>query len=295
MIFNRPELAEKVFETIRQVKPPKLLVIADGPRVNRPSDAEKCVASRAIIERVDWQCEVMKNYSDVNMGNMLRTVSGFDWVFNKVEEAIIVEDDCLPQPTFFRFCEELLDYYRHDARIMTISGDNSPLGNRRTEDSYYFSRYPRIWGWATWRRAWLYYDIEMRHWPKVRDNNLLKDILQDDQLEKCWKNNFQLAYERQGGYSWDYPWTFASWIQGGLSIIPNVNLVSNLGFSPDATHTTDVNNPRANMPVEAMKFPLDHPKFMIRDMQADEFTHNTIFKQSLLKQFKAEIKKKLNR
>jgi hypothetical protein len=268
-IFKRPDTTEKVFEIIRQAKPSKLLVIADGPRADRPGEEEKCAAARAIIDRVDWSCEVLKNYSDVNMGTRRRGSSGLDWVFTNVEEAIILEDDCLPHPTFFHFCEELLDYYRHDTRIMTISGDNSPVGYRRTADSYYFSYYPRIWGWATWRRAWQYYDLEMKHWPQVRDNSWLKDILLDKQTVKKWENILQSTYD--GFEAWDYQWTFASWVQGGLSIIPNVNLVSNIGFDVEATHTKDSKDPRANLPVEPMKFPLQHPQFVIRDMQADDF------------------------
>jgi hypothetical protein len=153
LIFNRPDTTAKVFEAIRQAKPPKLLVVADGPRPDRPDDIEKCKAARGVVEQVDWDCEVLRNYSDVNLGCKKRVSSGLDWVFNTVEEEIILEDDCLPHPTFFRFCEELLDYYRHDERIMVISGDNFQFGRNCTEYSYYFSRYNHCWGWSTWRRS----------------------------------------------------------------------------------------------------------------------------------------------
>jgi hypothetical protein len=279
IIFRRADNTERVFEAIRQAKPPKLLVVADGPRADRPGEAEKCAATRAIIDSVDWECEVIKNYSDVNMGMKQREVSGFNWIFGLVEEAIILEDDCLPHMTFFRFCEELLEYYRHDTRIMTISGDNSPLGYRRTEDSYYFSHFSRTWGWATWRRAWEYYDVEMKKWPQVRDNNWLKDVLQDDKAVKRWTYLLQSTYE---GYdkkwdTWDYQWTLASWMQNGLTIIPNVNLITNLGFGAEGTLTKDAGNPRDNLPVQSLTFPLKHPPFMIRDTQADAFTQRNVY------------------
>jgi len=275
-IFKRPDTTEKVFEAIRLAKPPKLLVIADGPRSERPGEAQNCAATRAIINRVDWDCEVLTNYSDVNLGCRTRMSSGLDWVFSQVEEAIILEDDCLPHPSFFRFCTELLDYYRNDTRIMTISGDNSPSGYQPTKDSYYFSYYPRIWGWATWRRAWAKYDVQTHHWPEVRDSDRLKDILVDKQAVKVWEKIFQSSYD--GCYqTWDYQWTFASFVQSGLTIIPNVNLVSNIGFSHDGTNTIDSHNPRANVPVQAMEFPLQHPQIVIRDRRGDAFTQKHVF------------------
>ena len=146
IIFNRPDTTKRVFAEIAKARPPKLLVIADGPRADHPADVEKCAAVRAIIDGVDWDCEVLKNYSDVNLGCKRRVSSGLDWVFDTVEEAIILEDDCLPHPTFFRFCEEMLEKYRDDKRIAMISGDNLQFGRKRTGYSYYFSRYPHIWG-----------------------------------------------------------------------------------------------------------------------------------------------------
>ena len=136
IIFKRPDTTEKVFETIRQVKPKKLLVIADGPRTDREGEAEKCAATRAIIEKVDWDCEVIKNYSEINLGCAKRVSSGLDWAFNNVEETIILEDDCILQPTLFRFCEELLEKYRHDRRITSIAAQNAQLGKNRTNYSY---------------------------------------------------------------------------------------------------------------------------------------------------------------
>jgi hypothetical protein len=290
LIFNRPDTTARVFEAIRQAKPPKLLVVADGPRPDRPDDVENCKAARAIIDKVDWDCAVLKNYSEVNLGCGKRPATGITWVFEQVEEAIIFEDDCLPHPTFFRFCEELLNYYRHDERIMVISGNNFQFGRSRTNYSYYFSRYNHIWGWASWRRAWKYFDYDLKLWPKIKNENWLTSILEDKTAVKYWTKNFQRTYEGEPTV-WDYRWTFACWIQNGLTILPNVNLVSNIGFGEGATHTSSSKSKVANLPVEEMIFPLKHPPFLLRHVEADDFTHNNIFYVSLLSSLSRKLAK----
>lgn len=284
LIFNRPDTTARVFEAIRQAKPPKLLVVADGPRPDRPDDIEKCKAARAIIEGVDWDCEVLTNYSEVNLGCGKRPATGITWVFEQVEEAIIFEDDCLPHPTFFRFCEELLSYYRHDERIMVISGNNFQFGRSRTDYSYYFSRYNHIWGWASWRRAWKYFDYDLKLWPKIRKEDWLTSILENRKVLKYWTKNFQRTYEGDSTV-WDYRWTFACWIQNGLTILPNVNLVSNIGFGEDATHTIGSKSRLANLPVKEMNFPLKHPLFLLRHVEADNFTYRNLFDSGLFSRF----------
>ena len=297
LIFNRPDTTKKVFEVIRQAQPPQLLVVADGPRSDRPGEAEQCQATRAIIDSVDWECEVLTNYSDVNLGCKARVSSGLNWVFGRVESAIILEDDCLPDPSFFLFCEKLLNYYREDERIMVISGDNFQFGRQRTDYSYYFSRYNHCWGWATWKRAWQHYDIELRLWQQIHDGNWLESILEKRQAVKYWKQVFQATYDETIN-SWAYRWTFSCWIQNGLTILPNVNLVSNIGFGTEGTHTTIDRNPFANLPTAKMRFPLQHPPYIIRDARADEFTQKTLFKTSvvgrLVKKAQKVLSKKLS-
>jgi hypothetical protein len=268
-------------------------VVADGPRPDRPDDVEKCKAARAIIDKVDWDCAVLKNYSEVNLGCGKRPATGITWVFEQVEEAIIFEDDCLPHPTFFRFCEELLNYYRHDERIMVISGNNFQFGRSRTNYSYYFSRYNHIWGWASWRRAWKYFDYDLKLWPKIKNENWLTSILEDKTAVKYWTKNFQRTYEGEPTV-WDYRWTFACWIQNGLTILPNVNLVSNIGFGEGATHTSSSKSKVANLPVEEMIFPLKHPPFLLRHVEADDFTHNNNYASNLWLRFNSKIKQILN-
>ena len=295
IIFKRPDTTEKVFEVIRQAKPLKLFVIADGPRADYLGEAEKCEATRAIIDRVDWDCEVLKNYSETNLGCGKRVSSGLDWVFEHVEEAIILEDDCLPYPTFFCFCEELLNKYRYDERIASISGQNVQFCQKRTDYSYYFSRYNHIWGWATWRRAWQYYDFNMKLWTEMRETDFLKDVLGNHQAVKVWTSVFQNMYD---GYkfTWDFQWQFACWIHNRLGIISNVNLISNIGFGPESTHISSTRSRHANMPTEAIEFPLKHPPYMIRNLQADNFTQKTLFAHlhpSLLQRFILKMQKKL--
>ncbi len=294
IIFKRPNTTEKVFEAIRQAKPPKLLVIADGPRTDCPGEVDKCEAARAIIERVDWDCEVIKNYSDINLGCAKRVSSGLDWVFEQVEEAIILEDDCVPHPTFFPFCEELLEKYRYDTRVASISGQNVQLGRRRTNYSYYFSVYNHCWGWASWRRAWQHYDFSMKLWAEIQTQGFLIDILKDPKAVRYWSNIFESVYDDPSGITWDYQWTFACWMQSSLGIISNVSLISNIGFGSDSTHFgSDTKSAYKNILMETMEFPLKHPPFIVRDSQADSLTQKTLFKESRLQIIKQRLMKVL--
>ena len=290
IIFNRSETTQQVFNAIRQAKPPKLLVIADGPRADHPEDVDRCAAARAVIEQVDWDCEVLKNYSETNLGCGLRPATGISWVFQQVEEAIILEDDCLPHPSFFAFCEELLAHYRHDTRVMHISGNNFQHGQPRTDSSYYFSRYPHIWGWASWRRAWNHFDFEMKSWLHVRDGVWLEDYFGNANVARFWSGEFERVYGIDKSHIWDYQWTYACFTQHGLSINPNVNLVSNIGFMQGATHTvSDVVDQRSNLPTQAVSLPLKHPPVMMRDARADEFTQTSIFTPSRMMRAKRKL------
>jgi hypothetical protein len=268
IIFNRPETTKQVFEEIRRAKPKKLFVIADGPRKQRKGEDQKCKETRAIINKVDWECEVHKNYSNENLGCKVRVASGLDWVFEQVEEAIILEDDCVPHPSFFQFCQELLEKYRYDDRIVLISGDSFHSGKQRTNDSYYFSRYNHVWGWASWKRAWKNFDIDMKHWPSIRDGNWLFDILQNRELTKYWYRKFEETYFGKID-SWAYIWLFAGWLNNQLSILPNQNLITNIGFGDNATHTKN-DTAITNLPLEEVNFPLSHPNFVIRDARTDQ-------------------------
>lgn len=286
-IFNRPHLVKRVFEEIRKAKPPKLYVIADGPRPDHPDDKAKCQATREIIETVDWDCQVFKNYSEVNLGCGKRTASGLDWVFSTEEQAIIFDDDCLPHQTLFRFYQEMLDRYRGDERIVSIGGNNYNFNGQRLHYSYHFSRFPHLWGWATWRYVWQkYYDFKINLWPEIRDNNWLMDIFGHVQAETAlkgdifktycrrediwyWYNKFDIIHKGMWN-TWDYQFFFMCLLQHGLAVLPNVNLVSNIGFGDGATHTCNETE-LANVSTEPMTFPLVHPPFMIPDAWADAY------------------------
>lgn len=279
LIFNRPDLTEIVFQAIRQAKPKKLLVIADGPRF--PEEAEKCEKTRAVIQKVDWDCEVLTNFSDKNLGCKRRVSSGLNWVFSEVEEAIILEDDCLPTQSFFYFCQTVLEHYRHDERVMHIGGNNFQNGKKRTENSYYFSKYPHIWGWASWRRAWQYYDVAMRTWPDYKDLDLISLTCENSYEQKYWAEIFECTFNGAID-TWDYQWIYAIWCQNGLSITPKSNLVSNLGFRPDATHTFG-ESPRAKMPMTDI-WEISHPWFALRNQAADAYTFDYVFDGRAMKE-----------
>lgn len=282
IVFNRPDTTERVFAEIAKAKPPKLLVVGDGPRASRQGEAEKVAATRAIIQRVDWDCEVLTNFAETNLGCKKRVSSGIDWVFEQVEEAIILEDDCLPDPTFFRFCQEMLERYRHDQRIGIISGDNFQFGRSYGRDSYYFSKYVHIWGWATWRDRWVgHYDVTLAKWPHIRDERRLVDMVGDAREAAYWHNIFERVYA--GGIdTWDYQWVFTNWLEGRINVMPLINLISNIGFGPNATHTKE-DGRLANMRCENMVFPLRHPIGVFKTVAADSRTFLFCFRVSLVK------------
>lgn len=268
VIFRRPDSTRRVMSSIRQARPTKLLIIADGPRPDRVDEAKKCAAARAIVEQVDWDCEVLTNYSDVNMGCKKRLSTGLDWVFENVEEAIILEDDCLPHASFFNFCEELLNYYRDDQRVMHIAGNNFSLPGSILQESYYFSRLTYIWGWATWRRAWQYYDVDIKAFPQLAAQPGFIELLGSKSESQARISTWSKVYKGMID-TWDYQWQLACLSQGAFTVVPNKNLVSNIGFNADSTHTANPNSPMSNLKTEAMGFPLVHPSFVIRDVKAD--------------------------
>jgi hypothetical protein len=280
IVFNRPDTTEQVFAAIAAAKPPKLLVIGDGPRAARPAEADAVAAARSVVSRVDWDCEVVTNLSDVNLGCKRRVSSGLTWLFEQVEEAIILEDDCLPDPTFFRFCQELLERYRHDRRIGMVSGANFQFGQGRVDSSYYFSKYSMIWGWASWRDRWLgTYDVALEKWPRIRDEDALADLVGSEHERRYWQKVFERVYRGEID-TWDYQWFFANFLEGRRSIVPAGNLISNIGYGQHATHTTNEESKLANIPVTPMTFPLRHPPGVFASSDKDRRTFDAYFRSS---------------
>ena len=268
IIFNRPDTTIKVFQAIREVQPKTLFVIADGPRADYPDDYERCQATRAIIQTIDWDCQLLTNYSDINLGCGKRVSTGIDWVFDHADEAIILEDDCLPDLSFFIFCRELLQGFRHDDRVMMISGTNH-LGDWKKElQSYHFSLYGGVWGWATWKRAWQHYNYEMKGWENPLVQEKVLEILVDQPQFEYRKKVAQKLFNQEIN-TWDYQWTWARCKRAGMSIVPSLNLVSNLGFSQSATHTISSSIHQFILDRGMMHFPLQQPQLNQIDRDYD--------------------------
>ena len=268
-VFNRPKLTSQVFERVRAVRPRRLLVVADGPRPTRPEDVQLCEATRKIVTSPDWQCDLLTNFAEENLGCRGRMASGLDWVFQQCSEAIILEDDCLPHSSFFRFCSEMLSHYREDARIMHVTGNNFQGGKHRGDGSYFFSRYPCIWGWASWSRAWRYFYSTFPSWPLARKDQWLESILENPLELKYWTSIFDRVYRGEIN-SWAYQWVFTCWSQSGLSIQPNENLVSNIGVGTDSTHFKNGATSMIGIPTRELGKSV-HPSAMIRNREADRF------------------------
>ena len=268
LIFNRPECTTQVWQRIRAARPKQLFVVADGPRPPRPDDVRLCKETRKIVETPDWPCELQTNFSDTNMGCRQRVSSGLDWVFDQVLEAIILEDDCVPSPSFFPFCARLLERYRDDTRVTSISGSNLQLGRRRGSADYYFSRITHIWGWATWRRAWRQIDIDLGAWPEARNAGFLSSVLRDPRVIAYWTDIFDKTRRREID-SWGYPWFFTCLTRNGLTAVPNTNLVTNIGIGSDATHTKGDSSALGIPAGELWKF--NHPAAVVHDEEADRF------------------------
>ncbi len=267
-IFNRPQLTAQLYERVRAARPARLLVVADGPRPSRSEDLELCRATRQIVSSPDWPCDLQTNFADENLGNRRRLSSGLNWVFEQCSEAIILEDDCLPCASFFDFCSEMLCRYRDDLRIMHVSGNNFQGGKYRGDASYFFSRYSLSWGWATWRRAWRHYDVDLSRWPAAYKQRWLESVLDDPKEITHWEATFDSLYRGRID-TWDYQWLFACWWHNGLSILPNENLVTNVGMGPDATHFKEGHS-TLGVPTRELREYI-HPAAITRDREADRF------------------------
>lgn len=293
LVFNRPDTTKLVFEAIREAKPPRLYVASDGHRITKEGEAERVHEVRAIATNVDWDCEIKTLFRDENLGCKYAVSEAVSWFFQHEEQGIILEDDCLPSQSFFWFCEELLEKYKNDLRVWHISGDNFQDGIKRGQGSYYFSKFNHIWGWATWANRWSKYDVEMNSYDTFLSNNLMYDLFELDQDKKYWSSIFEKAFKGEID-TWDYQWTYTVWVNSGLSILPNINLVSNIGFGLNATHTKELESQHSNMSRYDLCFPLTHPIFMVKDLDADKYTANRNFsKAKLLKKVFNKLKREL--
>ena len=286
-IFNRPELTRTVFDQIALQRPRQLLIVADGARTDVPCEAGRVSETREIINRIDWDCQLHTNFADVNLGCRRRMSTGITWALQKVERTIILEDDCLPDASFFPFCEQLLERYANDDQVGMISGDNfQPQSDSNfarsseSNDSYYFSRFAHIWGWATWRRAWSHYDLAMQTWRDGHSNSQskIRAALSCNEEFEHWSNLFDQQAAGQVD-TWDFAWQYAVWMNQMSVVLPTQNLISNLGFGQTATHTVDSQSPLAGMktypmPTDALRHPVD----FCENAEADKHTWESIFR-----------------
>jgi len=266
LVFNRPETTLRVFQKIRNARPSRLYVAADGPRLGVTDEAKRCKKVRDISTEIDWDCDVQTRFLTENHGCKVAVSSAIDWFFEQEEMGIILEDDCLPDLSFFRFCEEMLFQYCEDDRVMMISGDNFDR-NAAVGGGYGFTSYPQIWGWATWRRAWKNYDLTMSSWPQFRESKSFREMFNTREF-RCWRNVFDRTYESRIN-SWDYAWVLCCFVNNGLSIFPSLNLVSNIGCLSDGTHTNKFLDPCMGLPFSSIEFPLEHPVEVIINEKYD--------------------------
>jgi hypothetical protein len=287
VIFNRPDTTVKVFEQIRLAKPSRLYIAADAPRPNVPEDALLCKQARAIVDNIDWECELRTLFNTENAGCKKGVSSAVTWFFSHEEEGIILEDDCLPANSFFKFCDTLLEKYRDDSRIRHITGCNLQHGKKWGNSTYYFSNMTYVWGWASWKRVWDdYKNLANYNDEEVREQ--LANIFDEPLLVDSWVNIFDRVKANEVN-AWGYQLDFVNFFNNGLTIVPNENLISNIGFGPAATHTIDENSINANVPLIEIDEIID-PVFILPEKQADLLVLNRDFdieerkrKQNLLR------------
>ncbi|MEI6947303.1 hypothetical protein V9K67_08920 [Paraflavisolibacter sp. H34] len=273
--FNRPMHAQKVFEEVRKARPGKLYIAVDGPRKGREEDVRNIGQTIKIFDAVDWPCEVVKLIREENLGCKLAVSSAITWFFQHEEQGIILEDDCLPSPSFFDYCDHLLEKFKHNDSVMHISGVNFQDGNQRGAGTYYFSRICHVWGWASWRRAWEKYDIEMTGLETFFDDNLYKGIMDDPGY---WKDAFY-GTKKGAINTWDYQWVYSIWKNNGLCIAPNLNLISNIGFDQMATHTKKRNKDVSDLPAQVIKDEIKDCHILIPHYEADRYSMKKLFRK----------------
>ncbi len=278
LIFFRRDCVMRVIDRIRDYAPERLYLIADGGRT--PDEHISCLQLRKdVLAAIDWNCDLRTKFSEINLGCRRNIPVGLDWVFSEVDRAIILEDDCVPTADFFEFCHELLEKYLHNDKLFLISGSNhvddkSYFGDK----SYLFSGYTIIWGWATWARAWSHFDANMKAWPDARRKGILKSSFLSREQQKHWDNIFESVWNKTCKCDpWDYQWTFTTWLNKGLSIIPRENLITNVGVGALATHTTEECSYFFERPTVKMKYPLIHPSAISQNTNYDRVLGRLVY------------------
>ncbi len=279
-MFNRAALARRVFDTIRAARPPRLYLAVDGPRATKPSDTQGCDECHALAEMVDWPCEVYTLFHKQNLGSKIAVPKAISWFFDNEEQGIILEDDCLPSDSFYSYCDELLEKHKRDENVMVIAGTNFNISAMHTNFRYYYSNYSITWGWATWRRAW------KNEWPDripadasaygfLRSTDIGSRIM----VTIYW---WLIAKFARRYNNWDYKWTFACFRKRGLCCIPSANLISNIGFGPDAVNTWNESDKRANLPVYRVLRSIVSPASVAADWRVDKLLEEKCYQIGIL-------------
>ena len=294
LIFNRPALTSQVFDRIKSIRPKYLFIAADGPRFGKNGETMLCEESREIATRIDWECEVKTLFRETNLGSGKAVSEAITWFFEHVKQGVILEDDCCPSLSFFPFCEDLLNKYEKDLRIWQISGFNAFYRHNYIEhDSYLFSDYGSGWGWATWRTRWLHYDLDYKIYRSFANPKNMKRLYGSEKKIKNEKRKI-LELESKKVDTWDYQWGFTRRMNHGLCIIPNRNLIRNIGFGPDSTHTKNRNDIRRNVSTSEIKFPLSHPNYIFMDKIQDQLHMESFGDHSIYNRIKRRIKRMIN-
>ena len=273
--WRRPSSTQRVLRAICAAAPERLYVACDGPSSGNDNEREKVERTRSLIqEGIDWPCKPKFLFSDVNQGCRLGVAKAITWFFEHEEEGIILEDDCVPHPDFFSYCDELLERYRHDTRIWWISGTNARLGTPPSNSSYFISRYGHCWGWATWRSRWAHYDRDLVSLSSFLKTHGFDSLFPDRRQAFFWKKQLIRLRDHYYPDTWDYQWSYTCLINSGLSVVPSTNLVSNIGFDQDATHTKNSYGALCTQATQSI-MPLRHPEFLLPDPFVDLETFNT--------------------
>lgn len=293
IIFNRPEKARELVDALSVVKPKHIYIAADGPRAHVPTDIARCEETRAIASAITWECEIHTNYQPVNLGCKRGVSTAITWFFEQVPAGIILEDDCIPTPSFFAYCADLLERYRDNDEVMHINGSTFIDANKRLDEtsSYHFSRIPLVWGWASWRRAWKKYDINMSDIDGLASELASKNLFGARRYRHYWITLFKHINQAQIN-TWDAQWLYSILKSGGICITPAHNLIKNIGFDGDATHTTEAVS--FSRGLGEIPLPLIHPATISVDEQADTYTMKTAFIDSFKKHVKYHLRSLLN-
>jgi hypothetical protein len=293
VIFNRPDTTFKVFEQIKAAKPKRLYIAGDAPRENVLEDKLLCEQARSVVEHIDWECEVKTLFNKKNKGCKDGVSAAVDWFFDNEEEGIVLEDDCLPSNSFFKFCDTLLEKYRDDTRIRHITGCNLQNGKKWGNASYYFANRTHVWGWASWRRVWKDYDKNLNNYSEKEVKDQIGNIYNDSLMVKCWVEVFNRMKTGETN-SWAYALDFVNFFNNGLTIIPNENLISNIGWGSNATHTLADDNIFANVPLSEID-EITHPVFILPEKNADYFTMSIDFNFAARRKKENSLKRKAKR